>query len=172
MTGVLPIKKCRTHSALNMFREFSMTDAGQLAPHVGFSEKEVRGLCVQYDMNFMEMKDWYDGYYFDEAGSIYNPRSVVESLSSHKFNTYWSQTETFEALKIYIDMNFSGLRDTIVKLMTGGRQKIDTRSFVNDMTTFHSADDVLTLLVHWGIWAMISIRRKSSFPIEKSWVNT
>ena len=150
MTGILPIKKYGTHSALNMFTEFSMTDAGKLAPYVGFTEEEVRGLCVQYDMNFMEMKDWYDGYYFDEVGSIYNPRSVVESLSSHKFNTYWSQTETFEALKIYIDMNFAGLRDTIVKLMAGGRQKIDTRSFVNDMTTFHSADDVLTLLVHLG----------------------
>ena len=31
MTGILPIKKYGTHSALNMFREFSMTDAGELA---------------------------------------------------------------------------------------------------------------------------------------------
>ena len=71
-------------------------------------------------------------------------------MESGILDTYWTETETFEALKIYIDMNFSGLRDTVVKLMAGGRQKIDTRSFVNDMTTFHSADDVLTLLVHLG----------------------
>ena len=82
--------------------------------------------------------------------SICNPRSVVSAMESGILDTYWTETETFEALKIYIDMNFSGLRDTIVKLMAGGRQKIDTRSFVNDMTTFHSADDVLTLLVHLG----------------------
>ena len=150
MTGILPIKKYGTHSALNMFTEFSMTNPRELTPFVGFTAEEVRQLCEQYHMDYEETMSWYDGYQFRDMTSICNPRSVVSAMESGILDTYWTETETFEALKIYIDMNFSGLRDTIVKLMAGGRQKIDTRSFVNDMTTFHSADDVLTLLVHLG----------------------
>ena len=150
MTGILPIKKYGTHSALNMFSEFSMTDAGELAEFVGFTESEVCELCRRYDMNFRECKAWYDGYYFNEVGSIYSPRSVVQSMMSHKFGTYWNQTETFEALKIYIDMDYDGLRETIIALMSGEKQRVNTKYFVNDMTTFENKDDVLTLLIHLG----------------------
>ena len=150
MTGILPIKKYGTHSALNMFSEFSMTDAGPLAEFVGFTESEVKKLCEIHQMDFNECKACYDGYHFNEAGSIYSPRSVVQSMKLHKYNTYWNQTETFEALKIYIDMNYDGLREAIIALMAGERRKIDTANFSNDMTTFHSMDDVLTLLVHLG----------------------
>ena len=150
MTGILPIKKYGTHSALNMFNEFSMTDAGPLAEFVGFTESEVKELCEIHKMDLNDCKSWYDGYHFNEAGSIYSPRSVVQSMKLHKYNTYWNQTETFEALKIYIDMNYDGLREAIIALMAGERRKIDTANFSNDMTTFHSMDDVLTLLVHLG----------------------
>lgn len=153
MTGILPIKKYGTHSALNMFREFSMTDAGPLAEYTGFTEAEVKELCQHYQMDFEECKAWYDGYHFNEAGSIYNPRSVVQSMLSHKYSTYWNQTETFEALKVFIDMNYDGLREAIIALMAGDRRKVDTSSFANDMTTFTGMDDVLTLLVHLGYLA-------------------
>lgn len=150
MTGILPIKKYGTHSALNMFREFSMTNAGPLASFVGFTEEEVKGLCDKYQMDFATCKMWYDGYSFDETGSIYSPRSVVESMNFRKFDTYWNQTETFEALKIYIDLNYEGLREAVIGLMSKEPRKIDTGNFSNDMTTFHSMDDVLTLLIHLG----------------------
>ena len=150
MTGILPIKKYGTHSALNMFREFSMTDAGPLAEYVGFTEQEVKSLCEAHNMDYSECKAWYDGYHFNEVGSIYSPRSVVQSMLSHKFSTYWNQTENFEALKVYMDMNYDGLREAIIALMAGERRRIDTASFTNDMTTFHTMDDVLTLLVHLG----------------------
>ena len=150
MTGILPIKKYGTHSALNMFREFSMTDAGPLAEYTGFTEAEVRRLCKSYQMDFEECKAWYDGYHFNEAGSIYSPCSVVQSMLSHKYSTYWNQTETFEALKVYIDMNYDGMREAVIALMAGEHRKIDTSSFSNDMTTFTGMDDVLTLLVHLG----------------------
>lgn len=150
MTGILPIKKYGTHSALNMFSEYSMTDAGPLAEFVGFTEAEVRALCDTYQMDFEECKAWYDGYRFNEVGSIYSPRSVVQSMMLHKYNTYWNQTETFEALKVYIDMNFDGLREAVISLMAGEFRRIDTANFANDMTTFHDMEDVLTLLVHLG----------------------
>ena len=150
MTGILPIKKYGTHSALNMFDEFSMTNPRELAEFVGFTEKEVEDLCDRYKMDFQETKSWYDGYYFAKAGSVYSPRSVVAAMRSGVFDTYWNQTETFEALRIYIDMNFAGLREVVIGLLSGARRKIITGTFVNDMTTFSNLDDVMTLLVHLG----------------------
>ena len=150
MTGILPIKKYGTHSALNMFWEFSMTHAGPLASFTGFTEQEVQSLCRQFRMDFEECKTWYDGYRFDEASSVYNPRSVVQSMLFRKYDTYWNKTETFEALKIYIDMDYDGLREDVIALMSGMPRKVDTGHFVNDMTTFQDKDDVLTLLVHLG----------------------
>lgn len=157
MTGILPIKKYGTHSALNMFNEFSMTFAGPFAEYIGFTEKEVRSLCQEYQMDFEETKKWYDGYNLEGIGSVYNPRSVVCAMQFQKFQYYWNQTETFEALRTYIDMNFDGLRDDILNMMNGeNRVAVDIHSFTNDMVTFHSKDDVLTLLVHLGYLGYLS----------------
>ena len=150
MTGILPIKKYGTHSALNMFDEFSMANPGVLAQYVGFTENEVRCLCSDYQMDLAEIKEWYDGYRFEKASSIYSPRSVVAAMTSGICDSYWNQTETFEALRGYIDMNFDGLKDDVLSMMAGEMVPVNTGSFSNDMTTFHGEDDVLTLLIHLG----------------------
>ncbi len=154
MTGILPIKKYGTHSALNMFREFSMTEPGEYAPFVGFTEDDVRKLCRKFKADFFSMKKWYDGYIFDNGLHLYNPNSVVESLLRKKFLSYWSQTETFESLSRYIDLNMSGLRDDIVSLIAGNEIAVNSATFHNDMTTFNNKDDVLTLLIHLGYLAI------------------
>ena len=153
MTGILPIKKYGTHSALNMFDEFSMIAPGPLACYVGFTEQEVKKLCEQYGMDMEEVKNWYDGYSFDGVLSVYSPRSVVNSMRFRKISNYWNQTETFEALKMYIDMNFEGLRDDVLSMIAGESVPVNTGSFTNDMATFHTEDDVLTLLIHLGYLA-------------------
>ena len=150
MTGILPIKKYGTHSALNMFDEFSMINPGPLARYVGFTEDEVRMLCEQYHMDMTEMKNWYDGYLFENKISIYSPRSVVSCMRFGKIGNYWNQTETFEALRIYIDMNFEGLKDDVLSMIAGKSVPVNIGSFANDMATFHTEDDVLTLLIHLG----------------------
>lgn len=157
MTGILPIKKYGSHSALNMFMEYSMTDPGNLAEFFGFTEDEVKELCDKYAMNFEEVKAWYDGYdlvshsrFGDISYSIYSPKSVVESMLRHKFGTYWNQTETYEALKIYIQMDMDGLKSAVIKMLAGESFRINTGTFSNDMTTFATKDDILTLLVHLG----------------------
>ena len=149
MTGILPIKKYGEHSAINMFTEISMTNARNLAEFTGFTESEVHELCEHYNMPFDETKRWYDGYNL-KGMSIYNPRSVVMSMTGHDYDSYWTSTETYEALKIYIEMNFEGLKDKIKELIAGERIEINPGKFQNDMTTFYSADDILTLLVHLG----------------------
>ena len=153
MTGILPVKKYGTHSALNMFDEFSMIDPGPLAEYVGFTEEEVRNLCKTYNMDMQEVKSWYDGYSFEKAPSIYSPRSVVSCMRFRKIGNYWNQTETFEALQVYIDMNFEGLKDDILSMIAGESVPVNTGSFANDMATFRTEDDVLTLLIHLGYLA-------------------
>ncbi len=150
MTGILPIKKYGTHSALNMFREFSMENPRELAKYVGFTSDEVKSLCNKYGRNFEEYRTWYDGYFFEGIGEVYNPHSIVEAVVSGILDTYWNKTETFEALKIYLDLDMNGLKDIVISLMAGEKRKINTNNFSNDMTTFKSADDVLTLLIHLG----------------------
>lgn len=121
-----------------------------LAYMTGFLESEVKELCEAYQVDFQEMKRWYDGYEFSEVGAVYNPQSVVFSIQSRKFNNYWNQTETYEALREYIDMNFDGLKDAVLRMMGGEHVGVYTGSFANDMTNFASKDDVMTLLIHLG----------------------
>lgn len=150
MTGILPIKKYGTQSALNMFEEFSMENPRELAEFTGFTEEEVENLCKEYNVDMEKCREWYDGYSFLKCKHIYNPKSIDTAVTSGIFDDYWNKTETYETLKIYIEMNFDGLKDKILAMMAGDHQKINTGSFQNDMTSLNSADDVLTLLIHLG----------------------
>ena len=164
MTGILPIKKYSTHSALNMFEEYSMTNPDMMAEFVGFTELEVNALCERYGMDFAEVQRWYDGYRFAGGLHVYNPKSVVDAMRRRKLNSYWTRTETYEALKIYIDMNFDGLRDAITFMLGGGYCKVNIRTFQNDMTTLKGKDDVLTLLIHLGYLAYDEEEKKVFIP--------
>ena len=55
------------------------------------------------------------------------------------------QTETYEALKTYIRLNYDGLKDSVIKMLGGDKVQINTGTFSNDMATFQGKDDVLTL---------------------------
>ncbi len=164
MTGILPIKKYGSHSALNMFDEYSMTDPSILEEYVGFTESEVRELCKRFHMDYEEVSQWYDGYSFTEFKHVYNPRSVVEAMRRGRFANYWTKTETYEALKIYMDMDFEGLRESIIRMLGSGRIRINTKSFPNDMHTFHTKDDVLTLLIHLGYLGYDSEKEEVFIP--------
>ena len=177
MTGILPIKKYGTHSALNMFSEFSMTGAYEMAPYVGFTEAEVRSLCGQWGRDFGLCQAWYDGYRLlgplpkgahadaeRPAYETYAPRSVVRAMETGVFDSYWSHTETYDALRRYIDMDMGGLHERVVELVAGGRVRVNVGSYVNDMTTFSSADDVLTLLVHLGYLGYDAATREVFVP--------
>lgn len=121
LTGILPIKKYNTQSALNNFEEFTMLRPMRLAEYTGFMEEEVRELCEQYQMDFREIKQWYDGYSFPQVKHIYNPNSVVKAMLNAEYDTYWTRTETFESLRSYICLNFDGLKDAILLMLAGGR---------------------------------------------------
>ncbi|MEY8430426.1 AAA family ATPase [Lachnospiraceae bacterium 48-42] len=164
MTGILPVKKYGQHSALNMFWEYSMTNQKSLEEYTGFTEEEVKGLCGRFGMDFAEASSWYDGYQFKKYRHVYNPKSVVEAMICGEFSNYWTITETYEALKIYIDMDFDGLQSDIIQMLGGGRVKVNMRSFQNDMKNFRTKDDVLTLLIHLGYLAYDSREEEAFIP--------
>lgn len=164
LTGILPIKKYGTESALNNFNEYTMIKPGTMAEYVGFTENEVHELCTQYNMDFAETKRWYDGYSFKKAAHVYSPRSVVEAMRNEDFDSYWTTTETYESLKGYIQSNFDGLKDAVIQMLGGGRCEINSRSFQNDMTSFKNKDDILTLLVHLGYLAYDEVTKEVYIP--------
>lgn len=183
MTGILPIKKYGKHSALNMFDEYSMTQPMQLAEYTGFTSEEVEALCRQWKLNYEGLKIWYNGYRLSNKASaelftddavintdiyrdyeIYSPYSVVKAIKSKQLNNYWNQTETYDALKQYIDWNFDGLKEDTVILIDGGRVPVDITGYQNDMTTFQSKDDILTMLIHLGYLGYDSEKKELFIP--------
>ncbi len=153
MTGILPIKKYGTESALTDFREYSMVRPLKLAEYVGFTEGEVRSLCEDNAMDFDTMSSWYDGYSFNRIKHVYSPNSVMSAIRNEEFGNYWTRTETYESLRSYISMNFDGLKDAIIAMLGDQRIKVNTLSFQNDMTSLKNRDNVLTLLIHLGYLA-------------------
>ncbi len=150
MTGILPIKKDGSQSAISDFKEFTILDPGKYARFTGFTEEEVREICDIYHMDFNQAKNWYDGYSFDRVHSMYNPYSVMSAMQSGKFRSYWKKSAAAEALLTYIDMDEDGLQDDVIKLVSGETIEVDTDGFENDLETFKDKDDVLTLLIHLG----------------------
>ncbi|MCL1989901.1 MAG: ATP-binding protein [Defluviitaleaceae bacterium] len=167
MTGILPIKKYGSHSALNMFDEYSMTSPSQFINYFGFTASEVEQLSHEYQIDLDEIEKWYNGYFTELGNSIYNPRSVTSCLTLKEFDNYWNKTETYEALKDYIKLNFDGLRDKVTRMLSGESIGINTRRFKNDMTTMESADDILTLLVHLGYLTYNFKNKTISIPNEE-----
>ena len=150
MTGILPIKKYKTQSALNNFREYSMVEPMNMSGFFGFTKQEVKALSVKYDMDSDELEKWYDGYQLGDELSIFNPNSVMLALTSRRCRSYWASTGAFDAVTDYIQMNFGGLKDDIIRMLAGGRCSVDPTGFQNDMSVIRSKDDVLTVLIHLG----------------------
>ncbi len=167
ITGILPIKKYGTQSALNNFDEFTMVEPFSLAEYVGFTEDEVKVLCERYNMDFEECKRWYDGYSFDDVHSVYSPNSVINAVTKRKFGSYWTKTETYESLRFYIDTNFDEVRTAIISMLSGEMVEIDPETFQNDMVNIHNRDDVLTLLVHLGYLAYNGNEKSVYIPNEE-----
>lgn len=150
MTGILPIKKYNTQSALNNFREYSMVDPGEMASFFGFTKEEVRILAKKHNANFEELEKWYDGYHIGDELSMFNPNSVMMAVTRHRCTSYWAGTGAYNIVSRYITMNFKGLKDDILSLLSGGRTRVKTSKFGNDLNIITDKNDVLTVLIHLG----------------------
>jgi hypothetical protein len=164
MTGILPIKKYNTQSALNNFTEYSIVKPGPLAKFYGFTKEEVRTLSAKHDMDFEELEKWYDGYQIGAQPSMFNPNSVVQAIFHDSCESYWESTGAYDAVATYIKMNFEGLRDDIIDMLAGGRCPVWVKGFSNDMHDVESRDDVLTVLIHLGYLSYDRETRRCYIP--------
>lgn len=166
LTGILPIKKEKTQSAMNNFDEYTMLDPKIFAKYIGFTEEEVLNLCNQYGCDFAEVKRWYDGYLLNDY-QVYNPKAVIEVLKWKRFQSYWSVTGSYEAIVPLINKNFDGLKSTIIEMLSGSSVRVNTKSFQNDVVSFSNKDDVLTYLIHLGYLAYDQNRKTAFVPNEE-----
>ena len=166
LTGILPVKKEKTQSALNNFKDYSMLYAGPIAPYVGFTETEVQKLCEVYGQKFEEVKRWYDGYQIGKY-HVYNPNAVVNLMLEGEFQSYWSGTASYEAIVPLINMDFDGLKSAVIEMLSGDHVPVDVTSFQNDTVSFANKDDVLTYLIHLGYLAYDRTFRTAFIPNEE-----
>lgn len=150
MTGILPIKKYDTQSALNNFHEYSVVQPGPMYDCFGFTSDEVRTLCDKHDMDYSMLTEWYDGYQIGGNREMFNPTSVMTALYNKYCDSYWANTGAYDTVATYIRMNFDGLKDDVVRLLADESCSVDTASFQNDLNVVRSKDDVLTSLIHLG----------------------
>ena len=150
MTGILPIKKYKTESALNNFIEYSMVEPRKMASYFGFTKDEVKVLAERHQMDFDELEKWYDGYQIGDEQSLFNPNSVMQAVDAGRCRSFWATTGAYDAVAHYISMNYEGLKDDIVGMLAGERCKVNPTKFQNDMSIIRSKDDVLTVLIHLG----------------------
>ena len=150
MTGILPIKKIKSQSAISDFKEYSVLAPGRFAGFIGFNEQEIKAICNKYDMDLDKMKWWYDGYTFGNVSEIYNPYSVMNAVDSGVFASYWRQTSAAESLRSLIELDYDGLQKSAAELISGEEILVNTSSFKNDIKDFSDKDDVLSLMIHLG----------------------
>jgi len=150
MTGILPVKKYNTQSAMNNFLEYSMVEPGNMGRYFGFTKDEVITLAEKHGMDFDELEKWYDGYQIGDEPSMFNPNSVMQPVSRGRCRSFWAGTASFTNVVSYIQRDFEGLKDDVLEMLAGGRVSVDPTGFQNDLSDIRSRDDVLTVLIHLG----------------------
>ncbi len=151
LTGILPIKKYNSQSALNGFDEYNMLAPGDFAKYFGFTDDEVAEIVKspKCQISHQDLKEWYEGYKI-KGLDIYNPNSVTKAVSRNECISYWCGTSSNEEVVRLINMNFDGIKQDILNLIEGREIAFNCGRFQNDMVSIKSEDDILCLLVCLG----------------------
>ena len=167
MTGIFPIGRYDTQSALNNFDQISMLNTFRLGKFVGFTGEEVSSLCQKHGIDFKNAKLWYDGFHLDDY-DVYNPRSIMTLMKTGVYQSYWSDTASYYPVKKCISLNFIGLKEDIIDLVNGNSLKgIDITRFNNENSVFSSKDSVIVYLIHLGYLAYNSNQNEVYVPNEE-----
>lgn len=153
MTGVLPIKKYSTGSALNMFDEYTMLKDHIFGEYFGFLEREVEALCQkQKKVPLDDIRDWYNGYLSSTGGRIYNPRSVVLALMNGYCQSYWTRTGKMDEVLFFLKYNIGEVRDDVVKMVNGSSVWIDIeKEFSAGQEQISSRKDIYSAMIIYGL---------------------
>ena len=163
LTGIMPVVRTKGQSAVNNFVEYTMTNPMDLAQDIGFTEGEVQSLCEKFGVDFDQMKEWYNGYNLNGT-AMYNPLSVVRALSAGRFQQYWTTTGTYGDIDDLISKNFDGLREDLIKMLSGNRVPVNVSNGKNDLQSFKNKSEVITALIHLGYFAYDADTREAYVP--------
>ena len=175
ITGIIPIVRDKVQSKLNEFTEYTMLNSGRLSGHVGFTREEVEALCEQYGMDKEECARWYDGYRLTDTIDIYNPLAVVSAMRNQEFESYWSATGSFEALKDYIMMDFKGIKQDVIDMISGKSVPVNVKKFQNTLQSITNKDNAFTYLIHLGYLSYNRKDKTCRIPneeVRQEWVNS
>ena len=150
MTGILPIIKVESQSALNNFDEYSVIRPAKTAKYYGFTPDEVVRICEKHNLNIELMKHAYDGYIIGNEKSIFNPNSVMLAAEDGGYDSHWSKSAAYTTIEHYIGIDHDNVQQKIIRMLNGESVTVEVTSFRNDMKHIDTSDDVLTLLAHLG----------------------
>ena len=188
LTGILPIYREIVQSKLNNFTEYTMLNPDQFAQYFGFTENEVRKLCLEKKADFELCKLMYDGYIFNKPYElmeqanddgepiihIFNPNSVAKAVTKHRYDNYWVATSALEAITLYIDTNIAGIQDDIKTLLKGEKEiAVDVLRYNNNVERFATKDEIFTYLIHLGYLAYDPTKGTCHIPngeIRSAWL--
>lgn len=158
MTGILPIAKYSSGSELNMFSEFTLATEERFSSYFGFTEKEVDLLFERYHGQKEEpervtrsgLKDWYDGYQTKAGERLYNPRSVVLSLSNNNLRNYWTSSGPYDEIFSYVKNNVDAVRDDLALMAGGGSVKVTVREYAATARELRTKEEIFSAMVVYG----------------------
>lgn len=151
MTGVLPIAKYSSGSELNMFVEFNAINDDVYAAYFGMNEDEVKILCNKIkSVSYEELKYWYDGYYTNDGGSIFNPRSVNCALTNGTCRNYWTETGPMNEIADCIEHNVDAVREDIVKMVSGITVSAKLNGYSAVEQRLETRNEILSAMVVYG----------------------
>lgn len=172
MTGILPIAKYSSGSELNMFSEFTLATEERFSEYFGFTEQEVDLLFTRYrkqsgkknQVTREGLKDWYDGYHTKAGERLYNPRSVVMSLSNNNLGTYWTSSGPYDEIFYYVRNNIDAVRDDLALLVAGNSVPARVREYAATSQELKTKEEILSAMVVYGFLSyengMVSIPNK------------
>ncbi|MBQ3657360.1 MAG: AAA family ATPase [Bacteroidales bacterium] len=173
ITGILPVVRDKVQSKLNNFKEYTILEARELAEFIGFTDEEVSELCDEYQLNHTECKNWYQGYH-QYNFEIYNPESVVQCIEDRRFAGHWNRTSSYSVIVDRLKKNFEGMKDDVIKMVSGENVKVNVTRYMNTMTDFNNKDDAFTYLIHLGYLAYDFVTGTCRIPnkeVRMEWFN-
>ena len=158
MTGILPIAKYSSGSELNMFSEYTMASEERFSEYFGFTEEEVDLLYQRYQVLEEKrrqvtregLKEWYDGYHTKSGQRMYNPRSVVMSLSNNNLGNYWTSSGPYDEIFYYIENNIDAVRDDLARMVSGTPVPAKIREYAATSQELQTKEEIFSAMVVYG----------------------
>ena len=151
MTGVIPIAKYSTGSALNMFKEYTFLNDNIYYKYFGFTTEEVENICKKQDkVTFQELKEWYDGYKIQNI-DIYNPRSVICALSDGICQSYWTNTGPMDEIMYFINNNVTDVKKDIITMISGEPVYVQLEGYGTENLSLETRDEILSAMTVYGL---------------------